>query len=463
MAAFFLHQALSCPAAPNTLAPTPETLPESAPVASLIMKDSVWSGIVPINGKIQVLSGVTLTIQPGTQVRFVVSTTRSDTDEDRIFVQTGGTLIALGTESQPIVFSSASTGSKWYGIELHSGHDRDAFAHCRIRDSRMGIAAVSSSPSIENCLFEGNQQGVSLWRQAKPALRNCTFLRNAVAIGVNMNSAPTITSCAIEDSEQIGVSVEAGSGGSVEKTRLSRNKIGIQKRGSGRLLMAQNGFDSNTVGVAIDQEDAMAEVRENVFSNNQQGVRVATKAAPRISRNVFHKNLTALRFDSRSKGSVDHNDLTANGVGVRLSRTSSPEIAWNDFSANDTAILCEYSSYPVLANNNFRGGSTAVQAGDNQSFEWTRSIWPGTEWENWARSYGRNKIVAGNNYWGEEATREMQAGSAQIGFILDYRRSKEILIEGRSYRRDEVDYLPFSPAPIPNAGTSGAIAKERLP
>lgn len=452
------------PAAEGSHSATPADSPFSpSPLAGLISSDTVWSGIVPVNGKIQILAGATLTIQPGTQVRFAVASTRTDTAEDRIFVQPGGTLIARGTETQPIVFASATPGLKWYGIELHSGHDQDAFAHCRIRDSINGIACVSTSPTIEDCVFESNRQGVSLWRQAQPLLRRCRFLRNAVGVWASMQSAPTVTSCEIEASGEIGVSVEAGCGGVIEKTLFQGNKIGIQKRGGGSFLATENRFAANEVGVFIDREGATAELRANEFTDNKEAVRVATKAAPLVSRNMFKGNTAALQFESRAQGSVSHNDFTANGTGIRLSKTSNPEIVLNDFSGNETALLCEYSSYPVIANNNFRGNNTDIQAGENQSFAWTRSVWPAAEWANWAQNYGENKILARNNYWGEENTRALLAGAKEIKTLMDFRRSAEITVSGKAYRRDEVDFQPFSPTPIGDAGSAGPEPGTRGP
>jgi len=455
-AGLLLSLAAAAHAAAPLVPPPAAISPGTMPVASLIKSDSVWSGSVTVNGKIQVLSGVTLTIRPGTQVRFAVATARTDTAEDRIFVQPGGTLIARGTESQPIVFASATPGLKWYGIELHSGHDQDVFAHCRIRDSVNGIACVSSSPTVEDCVFEDNRQGVSLWRQAKPVLRRCRLLRNTVGVWTSMQSAPTITACEIEASGEIGVSVESGCDGIIEKSLFRGNKIGIQKRGTGNLLAAGNRFVANEVGVFIDREGATATLKANEFTGNGQAVLVAAKAASLLSRNIFNNNATALRYESRARGSVDHNDFTANATGVSLSKTSSPEIAWNDFSGNATALLCEYSSYPVIANNNFRGNGTDIRAGENQSFAWTRSVWPAAEWTSWAQSYGENKILARNNYWGEENTRALLAGATEIKTVVDYRRCAEITVSGNTYRRDEIDFQPFSPTPIGNAGSAGS-------
>ena len=70
-----------------------------------ITANEMWSGlqIHQVNGNITVPSGVTLTIQPGSIVKFSANT--------GITVQTGGTLIANGTVAQPIYFTSINDDS----------------------------------------------------------------------------------------------------------------------------------------------------------------------------------------------------------------------------------------------------------------------------------------------------------------------------------------------------------------
>jgi hypothetical protein len=447
---------MSSYAAEVPVAPPPAISPTVHRVSGLIDRDIVWSGDVTIDGKLQVLSGVVVRIEPGTRIMFGLAANRPDVAEDRIYLQQGARLLARGTESRPIVFSSATPGLKWFGLELHSGDDQSSFAYCRIQDSRMGIACVGSSPSIEESVFTGNEMGVSMWKQAKPVIRDCKFLRNEVAVMASQQSAPTVTDCTFEESGKTGVSVEIDCGGVVEKSQFRRNKTGVSKRGPGDFTAALNSFDANEIGVYVNQEGAAAVVRENSFTNNRQGVSVATKASPRLTRNTFDRNDTAVSFDARSTGEVSGNDFTANRLGLRLSRTSSPGIVRNLFSKNDTAVLCEYSSYPTIAENNFLGNTTDIRAGDNQSFEWTRNVWPPAEWDKLAATYGRDRIVARDNYWGEETTRKMQAGTRPIEALFDYHQSREILVKEKAYRRDEIDYRPFSPTPIGEAGPAGA-------
>src|SRR5512141_1889094 len=68
--------------------------------------DQTWSGTVIIDGVVQFSSEASLTILPGTTVKF----TRTDTDgdgigENEIYIQGG--LNAVGTKDRPIVFTSA--------------------------------------------------------------------------------------------------------------------------------------------------------------------------------------------------------------------------------------------------------------------------------------------------------------------------------------------------------------------
>jgi subtilisin family serine protease/N-acetylneuraminic acid mutarotase len=72
------------------------------------LTDTVWTRdkTYVVNGNISVASGYTMTIQPGTEVRFSSNYTLS----------VGGTLIADGTADQPIVFRPYAPGGAWNRI-----------------------------------------------------------------------------------------------------------------------------------------------------------------------------------------------------------------------------------------------------------------------------------------------------------------------------------------------------------
>lgn len=96
----------------NTNYGTPTTT-----VQTDVTANATWSGIVLLKNKVYVKDGVTLTIQPGTIIR------GDKTTQGTLIVSKGGKIIAEGTASQPIVFtSSEAAGNRaegdWGGLVI---------------------------------------------------------------------------------------------------------------------------------------------------------------------------------------------------------------------------------------------------------------------------------------------------------------------------------------------------------
>ena len=71
-------------------------------VSGTIAQNTIWSGLVAVRGAVTVAAGATLTVQPGTVVKF--ATSADGYTPGSLTVQ--GTLQVLGTASQPVIFTS---------------------------------------------------------------------------------------------------------------------------------------------------------------------------------------------------------------------------------------------------------------------------------------------------------------------------------------------------------------------
>lgn len=81
-----------------------------------ITGNDTWSGLIKLDGWVYVDAGVTLTIEPGTVIR--------GTKNSVLSVERGGKIMAVGTKSQPIVFTSAQgagfrSNSDWGGLVIN--------------------------------------------------------------------------------------------------------------------------------------------------------------------------------------------------------------------------------------------------------------------------------------------------------------------------------------------------------
>ncbi|MBK6282199.1 MAG: T9SS type A sorting domain-containing protein [Draconibacterium sp.] len=80
-----------------------------------IVADETWSGVVKIDGWIYVDNGATLTIEPGTIIR--------GTNKSVLIITPGGKIMAAGTRTLPIVFTSSQgagfrSNSDWGGLVI---------------------------------------------------------------------------------------------------------------------------------------------------------------------------------------------------------------------------------------------------------------------------------------------------------------------------------------------------------
>ncbi|MCB2173628.1 hypothetical protein KQH41_00015 [bacterium] len=112
---------------------------------------------VLVEADIAVVSDATLSIEPGVEVRF----------GGPFSLTVAGTLVAVGTAAQPIIFTRATEEITWRGIRFVGADDASILELCRIEhtrrdgsvaaDVRGGAVAISGcSPTIRSCLITAN-------------------------------------------------------------------------------------------------------------------------------------------------------------------------------------------------------------------------------------------------------------------------------------------------------------------
>jgi outer membrane protein assembly factor BamB len=153
-----------------------------------IHRDTVWQGRILIDGTVKVFKGATLTILPGTEVAFV----RRDLDRDGLGDGTlvvEGSLKALGSRLQPILFRSASADPRpgdW--LELRVDFSRDVhLRYCQIRDSAYTLHAHFTRGLVEDCTIRNNIDGCRLG-QATFIIRN-SLIENNQGKGINFRNS----------------------------------------------------------------------------------------------------------------------------------------------------------------------------------------------------------------------------------------------------------------------------------
>lgn len=126
-----------------------------------ITQDAVWSGTVVIRGQTVVKRGCTLTILPGTVVKFV----RIDEDGDGIGdgeLTVEGRLVARGTKERPITFTSGESEPKmkdWTFVQVSVNRDA-VVEYCVFEYGFSGLQVHYSTATIRNNLFRRNFEGI---------------------------------------------------------------------------------------------------------------------------------------------------------------------------------------------------------------------------------------------------------------------------------------------------------------
>ncbi|MCE2449741.1 MAG: hypothetical protein J4F35_15585, partial [Candidatus Latescibacteria bacterium] len=122
-----------------------------------ITEDTVWDifgGRIIVGGDVTIRSGVTLTIKPGVEVRFIANSDDTGSGNDNVLseviVEDGGRLIAgeqleTGSNFFPVTFRSSTNDPlplEWYGFHVESG-GRATLTDVTVRD---GVHCVQADP-----------------------------------------------------------------------------------------------------------------------------------------------------------------------------------------------------------------------------------------------------------------------------------------------------------------------------
>jgi len=173
-----------------------------------IEEDEIWRGNIFIEHSVFVPEGVTLTIEPGTIVKFKHSRPPLCGQEKEIALNIHGTLKAVGTPDRMIWFTSDALdpiNGDWFGISFQSKSPGNILKYVIVEFGTQNVnfweayALVShsiirynnweniymefhSNPKIEyNRIYDGGYLGIAMEQINEPIIEN-NYLRNAKAV-----------------------------------------------------------------------------------------------------------------------------------------------------------------------------------------------------------------------------------------------------------------------------------------
>lgn len=292
--------------------------------------DQTWSGVVEIDGVVQFDAGTTLTILPGTTVRF----TRTDTDHDGIgenelYVQ--GKLLARGTKDAPIVFTSAEADPKpgdWGAVNI--------------------MVSEGETNVLENAVIEYAYRGFHMHFSHGKVI-GCTMRYNFLGIQCQ-DSEMEVTGCNI--SHNRGAIVFKDSKLLIKDNVISDNYWGIRFL-YGEVELTGNRITGNLVNGVTFRENKVT-ASGNVLSGNRKGFSADT-AELTFSDNVVKGSVESGVYLMHSRGTFTGSVVSGNGDSGFSVEDSDVRISGNDITGNSLYGVDNNGSMDVNARSNWWG------------------------------------------------------------------------------------------------------------
>jgi len=289
---------------------------------------TAWKGDVFVPDDFTVPTGGTLNVSAGTHVRVFDEDFSEMGDTNRVEINVNGSLIADGTEANPIVFEPwTPTGvGKWLGFFVNNTGPGATFDHCIIK--RAAAAIRSHAPltithtDIDTCAWTGV---------------------------VSKDGGLAISDCTLRAPGYVGIQVEADA-------NTVRNTVV-----DGALLYALSAYDSSLTSL---------DVHGSEFTNSDTGLYVYGNVDVNVdSTCYFYQNDTGIKFyNAGTSATVTGSGITWNtSTGVLCDNSSSPRIKWSIFSYNGAGIYCTNGSSPIIEYNQMQATGYAV-TGSSSSY-----------------------------------------------------------------------------------------------
>jgi len=257
-----------------------------------IKEDTTWSGEIIVTGDVYVPPGVTLTIVPGTTIKFRRIDDRSgrnlfgnDTPyypQAELIIR--GRLIAQGTRDNFIVFTSAegdASVADWGAINL-LGSDGSVIEYCKIFFAYNGVHGHSSTALISHNEFMKNGVAISFKKEnsANEAWygkdTDITVIHNKIHNnkgGINVRNAKALISYnRIEDNKFFGLWIKEKCSAYISYNDITANYKGVYLyQANGLRIHFNNIHGSKQYNITIaDEQDFEVDARYNWYGTTDK-------------------------------------------------------------------------------------------------------------------------------------------------------------------------------------------------
>jgi parallel beta-helix repeat protein len=386
--------------------------------AGTIASNEVWGpGVVIVNGDIIIASGVEVTIQAPCTIYSIydfdiITDNPGDLDPDKteIAVFSGGSLSAIGDESNRILFTSSRPANKsagdWTGLVARLGHDID-LQFCDIEYAAKGVSGIWDGYPIDFNVF------------------NCTFKKMQTA-GVELFSASTQNNVTIresifEDCGTYGIRIYHDHLPAAMSTEISGNEIidcdygiwysgGSNFGGSKQLniidnILTQTTAHTGNYGIyAIKYQGAEYEPVIDIIGDSisyfyDGGIYLnsisswSTILDNRVKRNKNYGIYLANSSPKIGSSAENYNSFSISKTGMYCDLNSHPKVRWTQIKEN--------TKYGVLIDSNYPCDFGTELEWGNNSIDLRLHLWSG--YKDMKNTKILVEVSAERNWWGEAA------------------------------------------------------------
>ena len=291
----------------------------AATTSGSLTEDEIWSGTINLTGDVTVPEGLTLTIEPGTEVVFPAKAddTAGGYDSSITELIVNGSLVAVGTEDSPILFKSGAffdAKGDWGGIHAAWGLGFKTFRmeHCVIEYASTGIEYLVSSgvqsATISNCIIrESSGDGISITAESESKV-SVTVTDNEItdndgrglygyANGTNTELAGSVSGNTISNNGGNGIYIYNYSNGKSELT-IGSNII----------------HGNNTYGIHLNSYSTNGNRSRYTISDNTvyasgtgiYGYTTYSCMSVSLTDNEIYQNTDGIYFNIYNSGSSNH-------------------------------------------------------------------------------------------------------------------------------------------------------------
>jgi parallel beta-helix repeat protein len=339
---------------------------QGTPVSGSITTDTIWdlsSNPYIVIGDVWVEVGVTLTIDPGVQVRF----------DGYYSIYVNGTINAVGADTNRInITSNMATPlpSDWRNIQINpNGH-----ADMEYNDISYGSSfyfRASSNNTIANSTISYNKYGLYFDWSSNNTIANTTFSSNEYGLYSNSSSSNKIVNNTISNSSY-GLYFNWSSNNRLVYNSVSNSSYSLYFNSSSSNVIANNSIFSNNnssivwYGIGFINSSGSIIMNNSIF-NKIRGISLYESSNNLIENNNILENENGIHFEGSSNNTIMKNNIASNGWGIYLGHSSNNTIMINCISNNGRGIIIPFSnSNNIITNNSILGNVIfGINSGEN--------------------------------------------------------------------------------------------------